>query len=242
MSIDAVMIMGVLREMGRLLDQLKAMNAFEDTVILFIADNGASSEQIIRADGHDASAPPGSARSHLCLGPGWSSAANTPFRLHKSWVHEGGIASPLIAHWPNGIHDRGKLRHNPCPFVDLLPTLIELAGGKPAAPAASAPPLAGRSLVKTFSKDGSVPHDFIYFYHAKNRAIRVGDWKLVAAGESSPWELHDLRTDRSENKNLASTQPGKVGEMAALWKGKDQGFVSQRGSSPPSRKAKLYGT
>jgi arylsulfatase len=239
MSIHAAMISRMDREIGRVLDQLKAMDAFRDTVILFISDNGASSEQLIRADGHDASAPPGSARSHLCLGPGWSSAANTPFRLHKSWVHEGGIASPLIAHWPNGIRDRGKLRHNPCHFVDLLPTMLELGGAAPSQPDSTAPPLAGRSLVKTFSKDGSVPHDFIYFNHAKNRAIRVGDWKLVAAGESSPWELHDLRADRSESKNLASAQPGKAAEMAALWKEKDEEFVRVRESAPPSRMERL---
>src|SRR5262249_14279398 len=234
MSIHAAMITRMDREIGRVVDQLKTMNAFRDTVILFISDNGASSEQIIRADGHDASARPGSARSHLCLGPGWSSAANTPFRLHKSWVHEGGIASPLIAHWPNGIRDRGKLRHNPCHFVDLLPTMIELAGGKSAPPDASAPALAGKSLVKTFSKDGSVPHDFIYFNHAHNRAIRVGDWKLVAAGESGPWELHDLRTDRSESRNLAAEQPRKASELAALWKRKDEGVVSTMESAPAS--------
>jgi arylsulfatase A-like enzyme len=240
MAIHAAMIRRMDREIGRVLDQLKAMDAFRDTVILFLSDNGASSEQLIRADGHDASAPPGSARSHLCLGPGWSSAANTPFRLHKSWVHEGGIASPMIAHWPDGITDRGKLRHNPCHFIDLLPTLIELGGGVPVRrDAPGAPPLAGKSLVKTFAKDGAVPHEFFYFNHANNRAIRVGDWKLVAAGESGPWELYDLRTDRSEGRNLASVQPGKAAELAALWKQRDEEFVRQRESAPPSSKERM---
>jgi arylsulfatase A-like enzyme len=176
MAIHAAMITRMDREIGRVLDQLKSMDAFQDTIILFLSDNGASSEQLIRADGHDASAPPGSAGSHLCLGPGWSSAANTPFRLHKSWVHEGGIASPLIVHWPNGIKDAGKLRHNPCHFIDVLPTLLDLAGGKPDAPGQDgAPPLTGKSLNSVFERDNTVGRDCLYFHHSNNRAIRVGD-------------------------------------------------------------------
>ena len=131
MAIHAAMITRMDKEIGRVLQQLKTMGAFEDTLILFVSDNGASAEQMIRADGHDREAAPGSAKSHLCLGPGWSSAANTPFRLHKSWVHEGGIASPWIMHWPNGISRKNQLVHTPCHFVDILPTLIELSGGNP---------------------------------------------------------------------------------------------------------------
>ena len=130
MAIHAAMIDRMDREIGRVLDQVKAMGAFENTVILFVSDNGASAEQIIRGDLNDPSAPPGSAQILPVPGPGWSSAANTPFRLHKSWVHEGGISSPLIVHWPAGIAARGELRHNPCHFIDILPTVIDLAGGE----------------------------------------------------------------------------------------------------------------
>ena len=105
MAIHAAMITRMDREVGRVVEQLRAMNQLDNTVVLFLSDNGASAEQIIRGDGHDSSAAPGSARSYLCLGPGWASAANTPFRLHKSYVHEGGIASPLIVHWPAGIRE-----------------------------------------------------------------------------------------------------------------------------------------
>lgn len=103
MAIHAAMVDRMDAEIGRIIDQLKAMGEFEDTLILFASDNGASAEQIIRGDGHKKSVAPGSAESYLCLGPGWATAANTPFELHKHWTHEGGIASPLIAHWPNGI-------------------------------------------------------------------------------------------------------------------------------------------
>ena len=238
MAIHAAMITRMDREIGRVLDQLKAMDAFRDTVILFISDNGASSEQLIRADGHDASAAPGSARSHLCLGSGWASCANAPFRLHKSWVHEGGISSPLIAHWPAAIADAGKLRHDPCHFVDIVPTLLDLAGGKPDIPA-GAPPLAGTSFAPAFRKEGAVKRAYIYFNHSNNRALRSGDWKAVAAGKDGPWELYDMRTDRSEGKNLASAQPDRLERMAAQWKKLDEEFVRVREAAAPTRKVPM---
>ncbi|HWB99971.1 MAG TPA: sulfatase-like hydrolase/transferase, partial [Bryobacteraceae bacterium] len=227
-------------EIGKVFRQLEAMQALRDTVILFLSDNGASPEQLIRGDGHDASAPLGSARSFLGLGPGWSSCSNTPFRLHKSWVHEGGIASPLIVHWPNGIREQNTLRHNPGHFIDVLPTLVDLGGGKPVAdPASGAPPLPGKSLVPAFQKDGTALPDFLYFNHSNNRAIRVGDNKLVAIGQSGPWELYDLSKDRGEQDNLAAAQPKTVASMAKLWNEKDQEYVRERESSPPTSKPRM---
>jgi arylsulfatase len=218
MAIHAAMIHRMDSEIGRLLDQLKAMDAFENTLIFFLSDNGASAEQMIRGDGHDRTVPPGSAKSFLCIGPGWSSAANTPFRLHKSWVHEGGITTPLIVHWPLGIPARGELRHDPGHLIDLAPTILELAGGRWPAKCAGrpVPPPPGKSLVPALAKDGSVTHDYFWWYHIGNRAIRMGDWKLVAA-IGSPWELYDLRTDRSESRNLATEEPEKVREMEEAW-------------------------
>jgi arylsulfatase len=238
MAIHAAMITRMDREIGRVLAQLKAMNAYDDTLILFVSDNGASSEQLIRADGHDASAPPGSAASHLCLGPGWSSAANTPFRLHKSWVHEGGISSPWIMHWPKGIRDAGGIRHNPCHLIDIVPTMISLAGGKPEMPA-GAPPMAGKSLVPALTRDDSVRRDFLYFHHSNNRAVRAGDYKIVSAGKGGPWELYDMRTDRAESNNLAEKQSGRVSQMAALWQQMEDALVRHRESSRPVNKSRL---
>ena len=238
MAIHAAMVDRMDREIGRVLDQLKAMDAFENTVIFFASDNGASAEQIIRGDGHDPTAPPGSAKTFLCLGPGWSTASNTPFRLHKSWVHEGGIASPLIVHWPAGIADRGQLRHTPGHFVDLLPTILELTGA--ATPGAwngqTPPPLPGRSLVPALAKDVIVPRDYIYWHHMNNRALRVGDWKLVSAGQAKtfgPWELYDLGKDRSETNDLAAANPDRVKEMAAIWQQCDDRFQQEAGPPEP---------
>jgi arylsulfatase A-like enzyme len=220
MAIHAAMIHRTDTEIGRVLDQLRAMGVFEKTLVFFLSDNGASAEQMIRGDRHDRSAPAGSAGSYLCLGPGWSSAANTPLRLHKSWVHEGGIATPLIVHWPQGISARGALRHAPGHVIDLAPTVLELAGGAWPKTLANSPvpPPAGKSLVPAFAKDGSVAHDYIWWYHIGNRAIRVGDWKLVAtSGPRDSWELYDLTADRCESRNLAADRPEKVRELEREW-------------------------
>src|SRR5690606_14429569 len=133
------------REIGRVLEQLREMGAFENTLVLFLSDNGASAEIMVRDDGHDPQAAPGSAATYLCLGPGWSTTANTPFRRHKTWVHEGGIATPLIAHWPQGIDARGALRRSPGHVIDVVPTILEVAGGSQFAedPPPHAPPLPG---------------------------------------------------------------------------------------------------
>ena len=219
MSIHAAMVDRMDQEIGRVIAQLKAMGAFENTLIVFLSDNGASAEMMVRGDGHDQAAPMGSAKSFLCLGPGWSSFSNTPFRRHKTWVHEGGISTPFIAHWPAGIAARGELRHTPAHLIDIVPTVLELVGtAKPATIKEHiVPPAPGRSLVPVFAnKEIAVRRDFLWWQHEENRAIRAGDWKLVALAKGD-WELYDLATDRGETKNLAASRPEKVRELEALW-------------------------
>jgi arylsulfatase A-like enzyme len=219
MAVHAAMIDRMDHEIGRVLDQLRTMKAFDNTIILFLSDNGASAEQIIRGDGHDPSAPVGSAKSFLGIGPGWSTAANTPLRLHKSWVHEGGISTPLIVHWSAGIAAHGELRMNPGHLVDLAPTLLELAGGRKPDTwnGQPIPPAPGRSLVPVFRKDGTVAHEYFWWLHESNRAIRMGDWKLVSKGVVGPWELYNLARDRSETMDLAAKMPEKVHELEQAW-------------------------
>ncbi len=218
MAIHAAMVDRMDHEIGRIVKQLETMGALDNTLICFASDNGASAEIMVRNGGHDPSAPPGSAASYLCLGPGFSSACNTPFRRHKTWVHEGGISTPLVVHWPAGIEARGELRHTPSHVVDVVPTVLELAGvEKPAewkeTPIPAAP---GRSLVPAFAKDVAIDRDHLWWLHEGHRAVRVGDWKLVAAN-GDPWELYDLKNDRAESKNLAASHPEKVRELAARW-------------------------
>jgi arylsulfatase len=234
MAIHAAMCSRMDAEIGKILKQVETMGALDNTVVIFLSDNGASSEQIIRGDGHDSTAPLGSARTHLGLGPGWASCSNAPFRLHKSWVNEGGIASPLIVQWPKGIRGRNELRHDPCHFIDFVPTMVDLAGGKPAAP--SGPGLAGISIAPAFQKDGSLQRDYLYFNHNHNRALRVADTKLISTGDDGPWELYDLAKDRSEQKSLAAAQPERVRQLSAKWKAIDDGFTSVRESAAASQK------
>jgi len=227
-------------EVGRVLDKLRAMKVYDETLILFLSDNGASAEIMVRGDGHDPSADPGSAATHLCLGPGWSTVANTPFRLHKTWVHEGGIATPLIAHWPKGIAARGELRQNPGHVIDLTPTILEVAGaprpGKVEDHTAPAPP--GKSLMPAFARDGAVAHEGLWWEHEGNRAFRVGDWKVVAAGEDGPWELYNLGEDRTETRNLAEAHPEKVRDLVRRWEGRrDEFYELARRDSGTGQKA-----
>jgi arylsulfatase A-like enzyme len=218
MAVHAAMVHRMDLEIGRVLDQVKAMRVYDDTLIVFVSDNGASAEQIIRGLGEDPKAPIGSAYSYLGIGPGWASFCNTPLRLYKSWEDEGGISTPLIVHWPAGIHAKGELRTNPGHLIDILPTVLDIAGGTRPDQLAGldVPPLPGKSLVPVFTKDGSVVHDYLWWNHDGNRAIRIGDWKLVA-DHQKPWELFNLSTDRSETKNLASKYPEKLKELDQAW-------------------------
>jgi arylsulfatase A-like enzyme len=230
MAIHAAMVDRMDREIGRIIEQLREMGAYENTVVFFLSDNGADATLLVRGDGHDRSAPPGSGKSYLCIGPGWASASNAPLRRHKIWVNEGGIATPLIVHWPKGIQARGELRHDVGHVIDFVPTLLQLAGGEATDTwnGAKAPPLPGRSLVPAFARDGAVQREFLFFKHEGNRAIRMGDWKLVSATEDNDvWELFDLAADRGETANLAAKHPDRVKEMAATWKQLDEDYRRQ---------------
>lgn len=229
MAIHAAMVHRMDIEIGRVIEKIKSMGVYDDTIIFFLSDNGASAEMIVRGDRHDRTAPPGSAKTFLSLGPGWSSAANTPFRLHKSWVHEGGISTPFIVHWPEGITtERGKIRNNPAHLIDFVPTVLELVTGSPEPKTKhpDAPPMPGKSLVPVFARDNTVTHDYLWWYHDDNKAIRVGDWKLVC-DHKKPWELYNIKKDRAESKNLASRYPEKVKELSQKWEEILNEFIAQ---------------
>jgi arylsulfatase A-like enzyme len=213
MTIHAAMVERVDREIGRIIDQVKAMDAFDNTLIVFLSDNGASAEIMVRDDGHDPKATPGSASTYLCLGPGWSNMCNTPFRRHKTWVHEGGSCTPFIAHWPDGIVARGELRHSYGHVTEIVPTILDLAGVSPDSLREVALP--GQSLRPLFENEVTREHP-IWYYHEGHRALRMGDWKLVAANNES-WELFNLGDDRTESNNLADSLSDKVLEMEKQW-------------------------
>lgn len=216
MAVHAAMVDRMDREIGRMLDRLRQANQLDNTLVMFLSDNGASAEMMVRGDGHDPHAECGTGATFLCIGPGWSSLCNTPFRRHKTWVHEGGIGTCFVVHWPKGITAKNGVRHTPAHVVDVVPTVLELTGAK-FKDGGPKPP--GRSLVPSFAKDVTIERDSLWWLHENNKALRVGDWKIVlAAKDKNPeWELYDLSKDRSEANNLAKQMPEKVKELAAMW-------------------------
>jgi len=242
MAIHAAMIDRMDQEIGRVLAQIKAMGAFDNTLIMFASDNGASAEIMVRNGGHDPQASPGSAASYLCLGPGFSSACNTPHRRHKTWVHEGGISTPLIVHWPKGIATTNELRQTPAHMIDIVPTVLEIVGiEKPTLWDGAAIPVApGKSLVPAFAKDETIVRDSLWWLHEGHRAVRVGDWKLVAA-KNDPWELYDLKSDRAEQHNLALIMPDKVKELESVWQLQTDEFTALAKQSLGAKVTKASG-
>jgi len=238
MAIHAAMVDRMDRELGRIVEQLKSMGALDNTLICFASDNGASAEIMVRDGGHDPKAEPGSAATYLCLGPGYSSAANTPFRRHKTWVHEGGISTPLVVHWPAGIKARGELRRTPAHLIDIVPTVLAAAGiEKPTAwNGEEIPPAPGRSLLPAFAADVAIERDSLWWLHEGNRAVRVGDWKLVAA-KNQPWELYDLSNDRAESRNLVAEQPAKAKALEAEWNRRADEISGLAKLTAPKKKA-----
>ena len=226
MAIHAAMITRMDREVGRYVKALKDMGYLDNTIIFFCSDNGASTEQMNRADKHTPSSEPGSADSYICLGPGWSTAANTPFRLHKTWLHEGGIATPLVVHWPAGIRDKNNFRDMPSHIIDIAPTMLELAGGDPGELKGQfeAP---GISLVPFLNEDKKTDRPPLFFNHEQKKALRHGDWKIATIEADGTWELYKLATDRGETHNLADENPEKLDELVGLWEAQRDEIVQQ---------------
>jgi len=229
MAIHAAMVTRMDHEIGRYIRALEELGYLENTIVFFCSDNGASTEIMNRADKHTMGATAGSADTYLCLGPGWSSAANTPFRLHKTWVHEGGIATPLVVHWPEGISEVNAFRNMPAHIVDIAPTLLELAGADPevledryAAP--------GISLVPYLQKDLVVPRPPIFFHHEQKKALRHGNWKITTIEKDGEWELYNLAEDRGETRNLAGEEPDKLQELISLWENQRSEIIEQIGA------------
>jgi arylsulfatase len=243
MEVYAAMVSAMDRAVGRVVAALGA--TLDDTVVLFLSDNGACAEDFrgvfalaplfiaiprTTADGHAvrfgdrADIVPGPADTFSSYGRSWAHLSNTPFAGYKHWTHEGGIAVPLIVHWPERLGDRaGAIVAAPAHVVDLATTLYQLAAAGAAAdsttPAAArprdAPPLRGESLLPLLRGEEAPPRT-LYWEHEGNRAIEYGDWKLVSHWPFG-WELYDLAGDRFETTDVASREPERVAELAADW-------------------------
>lgn len=191
-------------------------------IVLFLSDNGCSAEGgpggFSRGiDGAEI----GTGASYASVGLEWANAAVTPFRKFKIDTYEGGVATPLVAHWPAGIRDRGGLRHQPGHVIDIMPTLLEVAGAtypteSPADSKQKLLPLEGTSLVPVLADQGN-DRGAIFWEHQGNKAIRIGDWKAVNPRTGS-WELYDLSHDRTELRDLAAEHPEKLRELVQAWR------------------------
>jgi arylsulfatase len=221
MAVYAAMIDCMDRNAGRALDAIRRQGWERNTLVLFLSDNGASAEFLDSwpdpSRGHRPGSVTGTRDSHRCLEVAWANAANTPFREHKMWTHEGGIATPLIASWPARFPADGRLNRQAGHVIDLVPTLLEAAGAKyPAAlNGRMLTPLEGRSLMPAL-KGRSPEGRTLYWEHEGNRAVRQGNWKLVARFHGD-WELYNLAADRTELHDRAAEMPARVKELAALW-------------------------
>lgn len=221
MAVYAAMIDCLDQGVGRILDAVHRTGREDDTLVMFLSDNGASAEFLDSwpkpARGHKPGSITGTPDSHRCLEVGWASAANTPFREHKMWVHEGGIATPCIARWPHGKIQPGSFSREVGHVIDFMPTFLELAGA--AYPDKlgdrSLIPLEGRSLLAALQGKPLGPRTLAW-EHEGNRALRSGDWKVVADFQG-PWELYNLARDRTETQDLASSDPARTQALAAQW-------------------------
>jgi arylsulfatase A-like enzyme len=222
------------RGIGRILEKLRVLGLEQDTLVMFLSDNGASGEEVssqwqgphipekthdgrIVVVGNNPNVVPGPASTYQSYGSGWATASNTPFRLFKHYVHEGGIATPFIVRWPAAIPQGNRLVHEVGHVIDVMPTCLEVAklnypsiyAGrtiKPAAGQSLLPALQGRKL----------PDRTLFWEHEGNRAVRDGKWKLVAR-HRGPWELYDIEADRTELENLAEKFPVIVKDLAATY-------------------------
>jgi arylsulfatase len=223
------------RGIGRILASLKETNPLDNTLILFLADNGGCAEELgpkagglhvpdktrdgrpVRR-GNLPSVMPGGPDTYQSYGIGWANASNTPFRLYKHWVHEGGISTPLIAHWPARLKKAGSLNPEPGHLVDLMATCLDAAGAAYPKERAgqSVTPIEGRSLVPCIEGRRRTPHPALFWEHEGNRAVREGRWKLVSRFPDK-WELFDLAADRTELNDLADREPQTAARLEARY-------------------------
>ncbi|HTG38769.1 arylsulfatase [Sphingomonas sp.] len=218
MAVYAASISRVDQSVGRLAAHLKSIDQFDNTLILIMSDNGGNAES--GPPGRTGAAPWGGPTSNIFVGMNWATLQNTPFRAYKHFTHEGGIATPLIAHWPAGITGKrqGALERAPGHMIDIMPTLMELTGARypEKLQGHDILPYEGVSLAPLFRGRPVTRSKPMFWAHEGNRAIRDGRWKAVKR-LGYPWQLFDMDTDRTERTDLSSGQPARLANMAATW-------------------------
>jgi arylsulfatase len=213
MAVYAAMIDRMDQNIGKLVAKLKELGKEKDTLIMFASDNGCSAEH---AKGKSNSGAIGSMTRWTSLGGNWANASNTPYRYFKNYSHEGGICTPLIACWPKGIKNVGRITSHVGHFIDIMPTLMEVSGASyPKIHKGQAiTPYEGESLVQAFKGKTTPRNNPIFWQWSKGKAVLKGKWKLVAWGKK--WELFDMEKDKTETTDLSATYPEVVNELKSL--------------------------
>ncbi|MEZ6042168.1 MAG: arylsulfatase [Planctomycetaceae bacterium] len=215
MEVFAAMVDCVDQNIGRLVAHLKSRGVFDNTLILLVSDNGACPFE--RTRGREFQ--PWDHRSYWCYDVGWAHVGNTPFRWYKQNQHEGGVSSPLIAHWPDGLTAaKGSVSDQPGHLIDLLATCVDAADAEYPSEYGGirTTPIQGKSLLPLLKGQQREPHEWLYFQFANNRALRRGDWKVVSAA-GGRWELYNLAEDRTELNDRSTEMPWLTKELADLW-------------------------
>jgi arylsulfatase A-like enzyme len=241
MEVYAAQIDRMDQGIGRIVRELEQSAQLDNTLVIFMSDNGACAEDIpegVTVDelvnklmiakantragepvhfGNNPQRMPGPENTYQSYGTAWANLSNTPFRLYKHWIHEGGISTPLIFHWPAGIQGRNEVRHSPGYLPDIMATVLDVTGT--AYPSQwqghAIAPLEGHSLGPTFQQE-QASRPPMFWEHEGNAAVRIGSWKLVRK-YPDPWELYDLERDRTELNDVASAHPDRVRDMAAQY-------------------------
>ncbi len=234
MAVYAAQVDRMDQGIGRILARLAERGLEENTLVMFLSDNGGCAE-FLREDGTLGSAPaatrdgrpvrsgnirglmPGPADTFMSYDLPWANASNTPFRRYKHWVHEGGIATPFVARWPAAIPP-GGLAHPPCHLVDIAATCLDAAGARYPEQVDGRPiiPAEGESLVPLLRGEPWRRQNAIFWEHEGNRAVRQDRWKLVSRHPGG-WELYDMDEDRTELHDLSETNQDKVKELATIY-------------------------
>jgi arylsulfatase len=206
MAVYAAQIDRMDQGIGRILQKIRDIGEEDNTLIMFLADNGGCAEIV---DSGKPGVPPGLPDSFMSYGVPWANASNTPFRLYKHWVHEGGIATPFIARWPSVIKQKNSMTRQVGHLTDIMATCVDVSGAK--YPSAPIQPMEGKSLAPVFHGK-SIGDRNLYWEHMGNRAALEGKWKLVSRYPDK-WELYDMEADRTEMNDLASAMPDKADQL-----------------------------
>jgi arylsulfatase len=234
MSAYAAMVDRMDQNIGRLMAKLKELRADQNTLVMFLSDNGGCPFDRRR----NYQVEPGTRESKWEYGVAWANVSNTPFRLYKRNQHEGGIATPFIAWWPAVVRKVGAITDQCAHLIDVMPTVLELAGWSwpRRFEGQSLQALPGKSLLPIFEDKERRPHSALFFQFINHRAVIEADWKLVSAF-AGPWELYRLGTDRTELHNLAAKYPEKAKQLEQLWLQwwGDRGGSYKKGGTKPSK-------